>query len=152
MRIKIVIEGDVIPAARPRFSGRRCYQPARNVEYREQVQWTARQSMKGRAPFAGAMSAIVKLYRKYRPTARIYGDVDNHLKALFDGMNQIVFVDDSLDSRGTNCPRSRRNFELVLESPRRNFSIRGLRYFRGLKHCGAGTDGNGDADMRFLKE
>ena len=95
MRIKIVIEGDVIPAARPRFSGRRCYQPARNVEYREQVQWTARQAMKGRTPFAGAMSAIVKLYRKYRPTARIYGDVDNHLKALFDGMNQIVFVDDS---------------------------------------------------------
>lgn len=55
----------------------------------------SRQAMKGRAPFAGALSAVVKLYRKYRPTARIYGDVDNHLKALFDGMNEIVFVDDS---------------------------------------------------------
>lgn len=95
MRIKIVIEGDVIPAARPRFSGHRCYQPARNVEYRRVIEMVSRQAMKGRAPFAGALSAVVKLYRKYRPTARIYGDVDNHLKTLFDGMNEIVFVDDS---------------------------------------------------------
>ena len=45
------------------------------------------------------MSAVVKLYRKYKPSARNFGDVDNHLKALFDGMNQIVFVDDSQITR-----------------------------------------------------
>lgn len=56
MRIKIVIEGEPIPAA---------------------------------------LSAVIKLYRKYRPTARNYGDVDNHLKNLFDGLNGIVFEDDA---------------------------------------------------------
>ena len=43
----------------------------------------------------GSLCAGVKLYRRYRPTARNYGDVDNHLKAIFDGLNQLVFVDDS---------------------------------------------------------
>lgn len=107
--IKIEIQGDVILAARPRFSsggmsfdkkGRpyarsRAYQSKRNVEYREQIQWAARLAMKGAKPITGELSAVVKVYRKYKRTARIFGDLDNHLKALFDGMNQIVFEDDS---------------------------------------------------------
>lgn len=93
--IQIRIEGDVIPAARPRFSGKRAYQPKRNREYREVVQQAARVTMNGREPLTGEVVATVKLFRKYKPTARIFGDVDNHLKALFDGMNQIVFADDA---------------------------------------------------------
>ena len=95
MRIKISVAGDAIPAARPRFSGRRCYQPPSNVEYRERVQWSARSAMRGSDPLTGAISATIKLYRKYKTTARRFGDVDNHLKALFDGMNKIVFADDA---------------------------------------------------------
>lgn len=93
--IKILIEGEPIPAARPRFSGRRAYQPKRNVEYRQIIQTSARQAMKGAEPMTGELSAVVKLYRKYKRAAKIFGDVDNHLKALFDGLNQIAFVDDS---------------------------------------------------------
>ena len=93
--IKIVVTGDAIPAARPRFSGRRCYQPKRNMEYRARVQASAYSAMSGREPMTGELSAVVKLYRRYKTTARIFGDVDNHLKSLFDGMNQIVFVDDA---------------------------------------------------------
>ena len=93
--IKIRIDGEPIPAARPRFGGKRAYQPKRNVEYRKQVQAAARSAMNGREPLAGEVVATVKLFRKYKPTARIFGDVDNHLKALFDGMNQIVFADDA---------------------------------------------------------
>ena len=48
--IKIVVEGDPIPLARPRFSGRRCYQPARDMAYREMIQWQARQAMQGAEP------------------------------------------------------------------------------------------------------
>ena len=95
MTIKFCVSGDVIPAARPRFSGRRCYQPKRNVEYRERVQAAARAAMDGAEPLTGAISAAVKLYRKYKATARLFGDVDNHLKNLFDGMNGIVFADDA---------------------------------------------------------
>ena len=93
--LKIKIEGDPLPAARPRFNGRRCYQSARNVSYRREVEMSARLAMLGQAPMTGALSATVKLYRRYKPTSRAYGDVDNHLKALFDGMNQIVFADDA---------------------------------------------------------
>lgn len=49
----------------------------------------------------GELEANVKLYRKYKRAARIYGDVDNHLKAIFDGMNSIVFADDSQICRCT---------------------------------------------------
>lgn len=94
--LKIVIEGEPIPAARPRFSGRRCYQPKRNREYRQRVIEACRRAMKDLAPMTSSLAAQVKLYRKYKRTARIYGDVDNHLKALFDGLNAAqVFVDDS---------------------------------------------------------
>lgn len=93
--IQIMIEGDAIPAARPRFSGRRCYQPKRNQEYRARVQSAAYAAMFGKQPLKGEVSAVVKLYRRYRPTSRNFGDVDNHLKALLDGLNKIVFEDDS---------------------------------------------------------
>ena len=93
--MRLVIEGEPIPAARPRFSGRRTYQPKRNVVYRLRVQEVSRSAMGGREPMSGEIVIEVKLYRKYKRTARIYGDVDNHLKAIFDGMSGIVFVDDS---------------------------------------------------------
>lgn len=93
--IKILVQGDAIPAARPRFSGRRAYQPARNVEYRREVEISARQAMRAKAPLKGALEAVIRLYRKYKVTARLFGDVDNHLKALFDGLQGIIFEDDA---------------------------------------------------------
>lgn len=99
--IKIEILGDVIPAARPRFNGRRAYQPKRNVEYRQMIQSAARLVMSGKQLLTGELFANVKLYRKYKRTSRIFGDVDNHLKAIFDGMNQIVFCDDAQICRCT---------------------------------------------------
>ena len=94
-RIRIVVQAEPVPLARVRFSGRHCYQPKRNREYRAVVQQAARSAMDGRKPLSGEVSATVKLYRRYKPTARNYGDCDNHLKSLFDGLNQIVFADDS---------------------------------------------------------
>lgn len=93
--IKIVIKGEPIPAARPRFGNGRTYQPKRNVEYRRRIQDAARAAMDGKQLLTGEICAAVKLYRKYRPTTRLFGDVDNHLKAIFDGLNKIVFADDS---------------------------------------------------------
>ena len=79
--IKIVIKGEPIPAARPRFSGRSCYQPKRNREFRQEVQASAMAAMSGRKPLTGEICAAVKLYRRYKRSARI--------------LNQIAFVDDS---------------------------------------------------------
>ena len=50
--------------------------------------------MGGRKPLSGEVSATVKLYRRFKPTARIFGDVDNHLKALLDALNGTAFEDD----------------------------------------------------------
>ena len=93
--IRITVDGDAIPAARPRFSGRRCYQPKRNVEYRQRIQAAAMRAMNGGEPLKGEVIAAVRLFRRYKPTARTFGDCDNHLKAIFDGLNRIVFDDDS---------------------------------------------------------
>ena len=90
----ILIDGEPIPAARPRFGCGHAYQPKRNAEYRQRIQTAARLVMKGSAPMTGAIEADVKLFRRFKPTARNYGDVDNHAKALFDGMNSVVYVDD----------------------------------------------------------
>lgn len=93
-RINILIPSEPIPLARARFSGRHCYQPKRNVEYREVVQEAARSAMGGRKPITGEVSATISLYRRYKPTARNYGDCDNHVKSILDGLNGIAFEDD----------------------------------------------------------
>lgn len=92
--IKILVEGEPIPAARVRFGGGRVYQPKRNSEYRQLVKTAARSVMNGREPLTGELSAVVKLFRKYKSTAKLFGDVDNFLKQIFDAMNSIVYVDD----------------------------------------------------------
>lgn len=92
--LRITIDGEPIPAARPRFGGGHAYQPKRNSEYRARVQRAARAAMGGQSPMTGEVTADVKLFRRYKPTARNFGDLDNHLKAIFDGLNQIVFDDD----------------------------------------------------------
>lgn len=92
--LRIEIEGDPIPLARPRYSIRRVYQPKRNVEYRQRVQAAARVAMKGKEPMSGELFADVKIYRKYKPTARNFGDADNHLKAIFDALTGICYKDD----------------------------------------------------------
>lgn len=99
--VKIEIQGDAIPAARPRFSGKRCYQPRRNVEYRLKVQAAARLAMAGAEPMQGELFADVKIYRKYKRTARIFGDVDNHVKAALDALSGIAFCDDAQICRCT---------------------------------------------------
>ena len=117
--VKIVVEGDPLPAGRPRISGRRCYQSARDKNYREQVKWAARLAMKSSAPMTGAIKAEVKLYRQYRPTSKRFGDVDNFLKAIFDGLNKIVVVDDAQIVSCTvtkHTDRDRPRAEIVIAS------------------------------------
>lgn len=92
--LRIEIEGDPIPLARPRYSIRRVYQPKRNVEYRRQIQAAARVAMKGKEPMSGELCAVVKLYRKYKTSARNFGDLDNHLKSVMDALTGICYKDD----------------------------------------------------------
>lgn len=92
--IRFEVSSEPIPASRPRFSGKHVYQPKRNVEYRAKVQAAALMAMDGREPLTGEVVAVVKLYRRYKPTARNYGDLDNFLKGIFDALNGVCYVDD----------------------------------------------------------
>ena len=119
--MEIKIEGDPIPASRPRFSGRRAYRPKRDVEYREVVQRAAIAAMDGAPPLTGAVAATVRLFRRFKPTARNFGDVDNHAKAILDALNGICYKDDSqvtsctvTKSKDAACPRT--EIELVAVS------------------------------------
>ena len=94
-RINFKIEADPIPAARPRFGNRRTYQPARNREFRAEVQRAALAAMHGCEPMTGEICASLKLYRRFKPTARNFGDADNHAKAILDGLNGICYRDDA---------------------------------------------------------
>ena len=93
--MKITIMGDPHPMARPRVVSGHVYYLSRDVEWRELIRWTCVKAMARREPYDCALKVKVKFYRKLNPTTRQYGDIDNLLKGLFDGMNGIVFADDS---------------------------------------------------------
>lgn len=77
LTMKICVKTEPIPAARPRFGNGRTYQPKRNREYRQAVKTAAVAAMTGREPMTGEVSARISLFRRFKPTARNYGDCDN---------------------------------------------------------------------------
>ncbi len=93
--MKIEIEIEPIPNPRPRFSGGRCYEPARIKKFKTDVGIMARQAMKGKPPFNSAVKVVCKFYRKYKETSRKFGDADNLLKSVMDALNKICWEDDS---------------------------------------------------------
>lgn len=123
-RIKITIEVDPIPQSRPRFGHGRTYQPKRNRDFRDEVQRAAVAVMRGHEPLAGAICANVKLFRRFKPTCRNFGDADNHAKAILDGLNGICFADDAQVVRLTvekfkDVEKPRAEVELTNSDPSR---------------------------------
>jgi Holliday junction resolvase RusA-like endonuclease len=109
--ITVVIPGDPQGKARPRFNGRSgAYTPAKTAAYEEMIGILAKSSMRGKAALTGplhvdlrAVVAIPKSWSKAKKNAAIVGeirptskpDIDNIIKAVADGMNQIVYADDA---------------------------------------------------------
>ena len=95
--MKITIMGDPHPMARPRVVSGHVYYLSRDVEWRELIRWTCVKALQSqnRKQYEGPLKVKVKFYRAQNPTSKAYGDIDNLLKGLFDGMNGIIFKDDS---------------------------------------------------------
>lgn len=94
--MKITIETNPVPLARPRFSNNRAYLPKRSRDYRELIQAaTVLQLPKDFSPCEDEIVCRLKFYHKYKRSARISGDIDNHIKAVFDALQGILFKDDS---------------------------------------------------------
>lgn len=93
--MKLKIELEPVPQSRPRFTRGRCYEPARMRAYKRAIADAARAAMDGAAPTTAAVSVAIRFWRKFAATSRRYGDLDNLMKAVLDGLNGVAFADDS---------------------------------------------------------
>lgn len=108
------VEGTPVPKGRPRFARRgkfvSTYSPKTTVDYETLVSTSAKQAMGVTEPLGTPLAAYIYItlpipasYSKKRTAACLSGgerptkrsDIDNYCKAIFDGMNGIVYVDDS---------------------------------------------------------
>jgi len=108
------VEGTPVPKGRPRFARRgkfvSTYSPKTTVDYETKVSEAAKQAMGVTEPLETPLAAYIYItlpipasYSKKRTAACLAGeerptkrsDIDNYCKAIFDGMNGIVYVDDS---------------------------------------------------------
>ena len=113
--VTFMVEGTPIPKGRPRFARRgkfvSTYSPKTTVDYESKVSESAKLAMGASGPLETPVGAYIYItlpvpasYSKKRTQACLSGqerptkksDIDNYCKAIFDGMNGIVFVDDSL--------------------------------------------------------
>jgi Holliday junction resolvase RusA-like endonuclease len=114
MQIMFTIYGEPVPKGRPRFSTRGkfpvAYTPEKTKNYESEVGMMAKAAMGSSNPLEGALEAFIYVsfpvpasYSKKRTEACLIDsekhtkkpDLDNICKILFDGMNGIVFKDDS---------------------------------------------------------
>lgn len=110
--IHIVLAGQAIGKQRVRFSraSGRAYTPEKTVSYEGRLAYAAQQAMDGRSPLEGPVAVEATIYvsipasksKKWkaaalagaiRPTSK--PDIDNVIKSSFDGLNLVVWVDDS---------------------------------------------------------
>ena len=112
--VTFMVEGTPVPKGRPRFARRgkfvSTYSPKTTVDYETKVAEAAQLAMGSSEPLETPVGAYIYItlpipasYSKKRTQACLSGeerptkksDIDNFCKAVFDGMNGIVFVDDS---------------------------------------------------------
>lgn len=113
--VTFMVEGTPVPKGRPRFARRgkfvSTYSPKTTIDYESKVSESAKLAMGASEPLETPVGAYIYItlpvpasYSKKRTQACLSGqerptkksDIDNYCKAIFDGMNGIVFVDDSL--------------------------------------------------------
>lgn len=111
--IKIIIDGAPVAQGRPRAvrvgQGVRMYDPAKSRDYKKYVRLTARSQVPNK-PLESPVSVLIKVYREIpksfskkrrnqceegllRPVTR--PDADNYAKSIIDGLNGVIFKDDS---------------------------------------------------------
>ena len=89
--IQFTILGRPIPAARMTRRGKWIKRQAlKYLTFKEQVGWEARKYFK--EPWQGPIGIELYFYLKVN---RSRGDGDNYMKAILDGMNGVVYLDDS---------------------------------------------------------
>lgn len=90
--VSFTIPGNPVPKGRPRVlrSGR-TITPKRTVEYEAKVHTHASTAMEWNDPTANDVTMTVRMWFKDKRRR----DIDNAAKSILDGMNDVVYVDDS---------------------------------------------------------
>lgn len=123
-QVTFTVEGTPVPKGRPRFARRgkfvSTYSPKTTVDYESKVSEAAKQAMGSSEPLKTPVAAYIYItlpipasHSKKRTAACLAGeerpikrsDIDNFCKAVFDGMNGIVYADDSqvVSLHSTKC-------------------------------------------------
>lgn len=90
INFKLTIPGNPIPKGRPRFADGRAHTPQRTRDYEETVKtWVA--LFWQEEPTEVLLFVSLRFYRDSKRRA----DFDNLTKSVLDGMQGVVFVDDS---------------------------------------------------------
>lgn len=112
--IAFTVPGEPVAKGRARFARKgkhvTTYTPEKTANYETLVRMAAHQAMSGMAPFQRPVSLLVQIWvgvpaswsnkRRERALRGFIGatkkpDADNVLKAIKDGMNGVVYVDDA---------------------------------------------------------
>ena len=96
MNLTFTFNGEPVPQSRPRFGrGGRVYEPARMTAFKSAIRAAASAAMAGSSPLSEPVACTLRFFRKFKATARNFGDADNLAKAVLDAVNGLAFVDDS---------------------------------------------------------
>ena len=91
MILTIWVPGKPVPKGRPRLTrGGHAYTPAHTHQWESIVASAGRDVMDGRPPLSGPVLLAALFYG-----ARANADIDNLLKSVLDGLNGVVYEDDS---------------------------------------------------------
>ena len=86
---------DAVPQGRPRFFKGRTYDPPQSKQFKKDLALMVN-SLDNSAFFTGELKLKIDIYRdKKSVTSRRYGDIDNLTKAILDGLNGVLWQDDS---------------------------------------------------------
>ena len=96
MKIELPIEA--VPQGRPRFYRGIAYDPPTSKQFKKDVATLA--NSLDISAFSGAVKVRIDIYKsatkfKKGVTSKRYGDIDNLTKAILDGLNGVVWKDDS---------------------------------------------------------
>ncbi len=93
--MKLSIPIDTIPQGRPRFYHGIAIDPPKSRQFKKDLALMVN-SLAESAFYTGEISLKIDIYRnKKSVTSRRYGDIDNLAKAILDGLNGVMWQDDS---------------------------------------------------------
>lgn len=97
--VSFKVIGKAVPQARPRFAAGHAYESANSRRYKQLVRQTASVAMDMTLPITTPVRVELEEIRRLKSKQDGYAvtrpDLDNIIKALLDGMNGIVYTDDS---------------------------------------------------------